>query len=40
MLFADKGTLPMKLKVWRAIPFVENECVSGIDAVVALGGLT
>ncbi|XP_062160231.1 uncharacterized protein LOC133867469 [Alnus glutinosa] len=35
-----KGTLPMKLTVWRTIPFVEDECVSGTDAVVAIAGLT
>ncbi|RZC74338.1 hypothetical protein C5167_049820 [Papaver somniferum] len=31
---------PLKLKVWRTIPFVEDECVSGSDSVVALSGLT
>ncbi|GMY25254.1 4'-phosphopantetheinyl transferase [Fagus crenata] len=35
-----KGTLPMKLTVWRTIPFVEDECVSGTDDVVTIGGLT
>ncbi|KAL0009622.1 hypothetical protein SO802_011124 [Lithocarpus litseifolius] len=34
------GTRPMKLTVRRTIPFVEDECVSGSDAVVALVGLT
>ncbi|KAL0000337.1 hypothetical protein SO802_014118 [Lithocarpus litseifolius] len=34
------GTLPMKLTVRRTIPFVEDECVSGTDAVVAIVGLT
>ncbi|XP_041027951.1 uncharacterized protein LOC121267913 [Juglans microcarpa x Juglans regia] len=35
-----KGTLPMKLTVRRTIPHVEDECVSGTEAVVAIGGLT
>ncbi|GLT94720.1 hypothetical protein SLE2022_124480 [Rubroshorea leprosula] len=30
---------PMKLTVWKTIPFIEDECVSGTDAVVAIGGL-
>nr|XP_023910871.1 uncharacterized protein LOC112022489 [Quercus suber] len=34
------GTCPMKLTVRRTIPFVEDECVSGSDAVVAIVGLT
>ncbi|XP_065619450.1 uncharacterized protein LOC111998430 isoform X2 [Quercus suber] len=34
------GTRPMKLTVRRTIPFVEDECVSGTDAVVAIVGLT
>ncbi|KAE8666162.1 hypothetical protein F3Y22_tig00112507pilonHSYRG00133 [Hibiscus syriacus] len=28
---------PMKLTVWKTIPFVEDVCVSGTDAVVDLG---
>ncbi|OVA13129.1 4'-phosphopantetheinyl transferase superfamily [Macleaya cordata] len=31
---------PLKLKVWRTIPFVEDECVSGTDSVVTISGLT
>ncbi|CAK9145139.1 unnamed protein product [Ilex paraguariensis] len=35
-----KGSAPMKLTVWKTIPLVEDKCVSGTDAVVAIGGLT
>ncbi|MCL7040126.1 hypothetical protein MKW94_001148 [Papaver nudicaule] len=31
---------PLKLRVWRTIPFVEDECVSGSNSVLALSGLT
>ncbi|OMO82265.1 4'-phosphopantetheinyl transferase superfamily [Corchorus capsularis] len=34
-----EGTMPMKLTVRKTIPFVEDVCVSGTDAVVALGGI-
>ncbi|KAL5545819.1 hypothetical protein UlMin_005506 [Ulmus minor] len=39
-LIEGKGKLPMKLTVRRTIPFVEDECVSGTNSVVAIGGLT
>ncbi|KAB1222588.1 4'-phosphopantetheinyl transferase [Morella rubra] len=35
-----KGTLPMKLTVRRTIPYLEDECVSGTAAVVAISGMT
>ncbi|KAA8516731.1 hypothetical protein F0562_016763 [Nyssa sinensis] len=35
-----KGNVPRKLTVWKTIPFVEDECVSGTGAVVIIGGLT
>ncbi|KAK9290271.1 hypothetical protein L1049_008438 [Liquidambar formosana] len=31
-----KRSCPMKLTVWKTIPFVEDECVSGTDAVVEI----
>ncbi|XP_050227660.1 uncharacterized protein LOC126677197 [Mercurialis annua] len=31
--------VPLKLTVWKTIPFVEDECVSGTDSVVPIGGL-
>ena len=30
----------MKLTGWRTIPLVEDECVSGTDDIVTIGGLT
>ncbi|KAL1833665.1 hypothetical protein ACET3Z_003316 [Daucus carota] len=30
---------PMKMSVWRTIPLVEDEYVSGTDSVIAVGGL-
>ncbi|PQQ19073.1 hypothetical protein Pyn_00584 [Prunus yedoensis var. nudiflora] len=35
----EKGNAPMKLTVRRTIPFVEDECVTGTDAVLPIGGL-
>lgn len=32
-------SLPMRLTVWKTIPFVEDECISGTDAVVPIAGL-
>ncbi|XP_022899266.1 uncharacterized protein LOC111412554 isoform X2 [Olea europaea var. sylvestris] len=34
-----KRTVPVKLKVWKTIPFLEDECVSGTDAVKSISGL-
>lgn len=34
-----KGSVPMKLTVRKTIPFVEDQCVSGEDALVLVGGL-
>ncbi|PSR98517.1 4'-phosphopantetheinyl transferase [Actinidia chinensis var. chinensis] len=34
-----EGSVPMKLTVWKTIPFVEDKRVSGTDAVVRIGGL-
>ncbi|XP_031278834.1 uncharacterized protein LOC116137287 [Pistacia vera] len=34
-----KASVPMKLRVWKTIPFVEDERVSGTGAVVAIRGL-
>ncbi|CAI9766386.1 unnamed protein product [Fraxinus pennsylvanica] len=34
-----KRTVPVKLKVWKTIPFLEDECVSGTDAVKTISGL-
>lgn len=34
-----EANTPMKLTVWKTIPFVEDVCVSGTDAVLALGGI-
>lgn len=28
----------MKLDVWRTIPYVEDECVSGTEAVLPIAG--
>ncbi|CAK9143533.1 unnamed protein product [Ilex paraguariensis] len=35
-----KYKAPIKLTVWKTIPLLEDKCVSGTDAVVAIGGLT
>lgn len=35
---AEAGKQPMKLTVWKTIPLVEDECVSGTDAVIRIGG--
>ncbi|KAL2533526.1 4'-phosphopantetheinyl transferase superfamily [Abeliophyllum distichum] len=32
-------TVPVKLTVWKTIPFLEDECVSGTDAVKRISGL-
>ncbi|GAU25199.1 hypothetical protein TSUD_150980 [Trifolium subterraneum] len=37
---ADKGSLPVNLIIRRTIPFVEDECISGIDTVAVIGGLS
>ncbi|KAK4833880.1 hypothetical protein QYF36_012792 [Acer negundo] len=34
-----EARVPMKLTMWKTIPFVEDERVSGTGAVVAVGGL-
>ncbi|XP_044483735.1 4'-phosphopantetheinyl transferase HetI-like isoform X1 [Mangifera indica] len=34
-----KMSVPMKLRVWKTIPFVEDELVSGTHAVVVISGL-
>ncbi|XP_021647184.2 uncharacterized protein LOC110640257 isoform X2 [Hevea brasiliensis] len=31
--------VPVRLTAWKTIPFVEDECVSGTDAVMPIGGL-
>ncbi|KAF2296450.1 hypothetical protein GH714_038229 [Hevea brasiliensis] len=31
--------VPVRLTAWKTIPFVEDECVSGTDAVIPIGGL-
>ncbi|KAL2531568.1 4'-phosphopantetheinyl transferase superfamily [Abeliophyllum distichum] len=38
--FASEGkrTVPVKLTVWKTIPFLEDECVSGTDAVKTISG--
>ncbi|KAM2104604.1 hypothetical protein ACFX1R_015188 [Malus domestica] len=33
-----KENAPIELTVWRTIPFVEEECVTGTDAAVPIGG--
>ncbi|KAI5664718.1 hypothetical protein M9H77_24041 [Catharanthus roseus] len=39
--FAAEGKLdpPIKLTVWKTIPFVEDTCVSGTDAIMSISGL-
>ena len=39
-LLVGKCKAPIKLMVWKTIPLLEDKCVSGTDAVVAIGGLT
>ncbi|XP_052173095.1 4'-phosphopantetheinyl transferase pptA isoform X2 [Diospyros lotus] len=39
-LAEDKGSRPMKLTVWKTVPFVEDQCVSGTDAVIGICGLS
>ncbi|KAJ7971574.1 4'-phosphopantetheinyl transferase [Quillaja saponaria] len=34
------GSNPMKLTMRKTIPFIEDECVSGTDAAIVIGGLT
>ncbi|XP_022842754.1 uncharacterized protein LOC111366260 [Olea europaea var. sylvestris] len=34
-----KRTIQVNLTVWKAIPFLEDECVSGTDAVKTISGL-
>ncbi|KAI3473360.1 hypothetical protein Pfo_030650 [Paulownia fortunei] len=34
-----KSNVPIKLTVWKTIPFLEDECVSGTDAVKTICGL-
>ncbi|XP_038886366.1 L-aminoadipate-semialdehyde dehydrogenase-phosphopantetheinyl transferase-like isoform X3 [Benincasa hispida] len=36
--FKGAGSLPMKLNVWRTIPYVEDECVSGTEAALPING--
>jgi 4'-phosphopantetheinyl transferase len=38
--FADKGSIPVNLSIHKTIPFVEDECISGIDTVAVIGGLS
>ncbi|CAK7341855.1 unnamed protein product [Dovyalis caffra] len=35
----DGMSAPMRLTVWKTIPFVEDECISGTEAVVPIAGL-
>ncbi|XP_039141721.1 L-aminoadipate-semialdehyde dehydrogenase-phosphopantetheinyl transferase-like isoform X5 [Dioscorea cayenensis subsp. rotundata] len=35
-----RGREPMRLKVWKTLPFVNDEFVSGTDAVISLNGLS
>lgn len=37
--FAGEASVPMRLTVWKTIPFVEDERVSGTGAVVPISGL-
>ncbi|XP_077238321.1 uncharacterized protein LOC143879697 [Tasmannia lanceolata] len=34
-----KGSSSLRLKVWKTLPFVEDECVSGTDAVATISGV-
>ncbi|KAK1268230.1 hypothetical protein QJS04_geneDACA013888 [Acorus gramineus] len=31
---------PLKFKVWKTLPLVEDECMSGTDAVVSINGVS
>ncbi|XP_058113746.1 uncharacterized protein LOC131256737 isoform X2 [Magnolia sinica] len=33
------GSGSLRLKAWKTLPFVEDECVSGTDAIVSISGL-
>ncbi|KAK6944042.1 4'-phosphopantetheinyl transferase domain, partial [Dillenia turbinata] len=35
---AGNGSRPMKVTVWKTIPFVQDECVCGTDAVEKIAG--
>lgn len=35
-LLIDEHDRPRTLMVWKTIPFVEDKCVSGTDAVVSI----
>ncbi|CAJ2672726.1 unnamed protein product [Trifolium pratense] len=35
---ADKGSIPVNLTIRKTIPFVEDECISGIGTVAVIGG--
>ena len=36
----EVGTeVPTRLTAWRTVPFIEDECVSGTNLVVPIGGL-
>ncbi|XP_061374548.1 uncharacterized protein LOC133316788 [Gastrolobium bilobum] len=37
---AGKGSIPVNLTLRRTIPFVEDECISGTDTAIVIGGLT
>lgn len=37
--YEGKRNAPLKLTVWRTIPFLEDECVTGTDAVKTICGL-
>ncbi|GAU49067.1 hypothetical protein TSUD_25260 [Trifolium subterraneum] len=37
---ADKGSIPVNLSIRKTIPFVEDECISGADTAVVIGGLS
>lgn len=36
--FRGAESIPMKLNVWRTIPYVEDECVSGTEAALSIDG--
>lgn len=38
MFLVGEESGPMKLTVWKTIPFVEDECVSGTDEVLRIAG--
>ncbi|KAJ0965649.1 hypothetical protein J5N97_026787 [Dioscorea zingiberensis] len=39
-IIEGRGREPMRLKVWKTLPFVDDECVSEKDAVISLNGLS